>query len=126
MTDEFYERDNESDGENEYEDPEVPTVRHPEPTPANPSVYKTRPSARYEHALDEIFRILRWFWKLFTSASFWTASATVVIAVATIFYTLYAKKQWKEMQKTTKAAQEAAVAAQKAADTAASQLELAE
>jgi hypothetical protein len=38
-------------------------------------------------------------WPVLKSSSFWTAAATVVIAVSTIVYTHYAQKQWDVMNR---------------------------
>jgi hypothetical protein len=77
----------------------------------------------YKKAASTYFGILRqrildadsfcwkWFSKAFWSAGFWTAAATVTIAISTIVYTHYARNQWAEMTKATKATQDAAYAA---------------
>lgn len=62
--------------------------------------------------------IFRWLWSVVSNVGFWTAAATVVIAVATIYYTRYAKRQWDEMRNANDAAKQSAEAAVKAANIA--------
>ena len=55
---------------------------------------------------------MRWFfvkvWTVLHSSKFWIASTTVVIAVSTIVYTIYAGRQWKEMRTQSKQADDTA------------------
>lgn len=57
-----------------------------------------------------------WIGQAFQSASFWTAAATVVIAIATIFYTIYAGLQWKEIHAGSADTHDLAVAAKTQAE----------
>ena len=57
-----------------------------------------------------------WIGQAFQSASFWTAAATVVIAIATIFYTIYAGLQWKEIHAGSTDTHDLAVAAKTQAE----------
>jgi hypothetical protein len=113
MADDLYEH-KEEDTSEENGDPEVPIIPHDEPiaVAAQDTTYHTR------NAIQKLQPVLRWFWRLTSSASFWTAAATVVIAVATIYYTRYARRQWEEMTKATEATKKAAEAAESAAKTA--------
>jgi hypothetical protein len=90
--------------------------------PHKPSPYKEK-AEEYEKAASAYFGVFRervldadsWWWKwvskAFGSASFWTAAATVTIAIATIVHTHYARDQWDEMTKAPRATQDAAYAA---------------
>ncbi|SRR5216683_2827875 len=60
----------------------------------------------YVDATFEILRMtviwlgwyLQWVWRnVIINDKFWVAAATITIAVATIYYTIYAKKQWKTL-----------------------------
>jgi hypothetical protein len=92
------------------------------PPPHKPSTYKEK-AEKYKKAASAYFNIcrervldadswswkwfgwgIRWLGKAFWSTSFWTAAATVTIAVATIVYTHYARSQWREMTRATYAA----------------------
>lgn len=52
------------------------------------------------------------------SPAFWTATATVVIAIATVLYVIYTRGLWSATKKTAEAAKESADAAQTAANAA--------
>ncbi len=60
---------------------------------ANDSTNYKKEALRMRH---EFFS---WIWSILSSASFWTAAATVAIAAITFAYTFYAKRQWEEMHK---------------------------
>jgi hypothetical protein len=70
---------------------------------------KTNPAKRYVSAA---LHGVRWFfvkvWTVLHSSKFWIASTTVVIAVSTIVYTIYAGRQWKEMRTQSKQAYDTA------------------
>jgi len=87
------------------EDAEVPIIQHP-PTFSAPnrlskqistlaSKGHVRPALQWLLALA--MRPLKRLSTILTNADNWTAFATLVIAVATVVYTVYAGRQWREM-----------------------------
>lgn len=118
MADEFDKPLEQAKADEYGEDAEIPLL--PQPTETRASYRKTkneagRTEAYIEPALQWLWSAvwisLRWVGRLFVSSSFWTAAATVVIAVATIFYTIYAKRQWKEIHDSSTDTHKLAVAA---------------
>ena len=106
MLDEF-DKPLEQSQSGEYgDDAEVPLLsEHLESTSDN-----SRPQNEEKRAKSHIRPTLNWLWlgagrgltliwKTLISPQFYTALATVVIAVATVKYTEYAKKQWEVMRR---------------------------
>jgi hypothetical protein len=88
----------EHDVRDEGSDPEVPIwPRHPRSADKRTPHGTTHPASRYiSQALSALSTAHTWLWhKVLANAGVWTAAATVVIAVATVLYTRYAKRQWK-------------------------------
>lgn len=121
MPDEFdkpLEQDNADEG---GEDAEIPLVLAAAGTTShkNHSEEKTYSAKNYiRPALDRLRPIWLNTWIVARSPNFWTAIATVVIAVSTIFYTVYARRQWKEIHDSSSDTHDLAVAAGKQADAA--------
>lgn len=103
MVDEFDESNEENCGGDEDGNPEVPALPRDMPQSAdkNSSKEKTHRAAEYaRHALHVFSRSCVWLWrKVITNASFWTAAATVAIAVTSYYQWRAIKRQWEEMQK---------------------------
>jgi hypothetical protein len=103
MADEFPPRDQESNATDGGDDPEAPVVPQPHESSAHknqPGKYAERAGA-YIQAADKAERAaLIWQIKrVFGSANFWIAAATVSIAISTGIYTHYAGLQWIVMRK---------------------------
>lgn len=133
MADESYEREDEQGSDEEGYDPEVPLV--PAHTPTGTDAYQTaektyRATEYIKRVLLSMSVVLGWLRRrVIANSSLWTAAATVVIAVATVFYTHYARKQWEvmnsqlvEITKQYPELQKSSNAAKSAADTAADTL----
>ncbi len=103
--------DNELQGPNKKErtedqvaGPENPVVapsshtRASEPEADEMEEYEER-AKKYLAKVYEWVRLVAWSMvtKVICSSQFWTAAATVAIAVSTVIYTRYAKKQWEVM-----------------------------
>lgn len=102
-------------GEN-AEVPAVPLIVKPTPDEHN-TKQKTQGTKQYiRPAYDWLRPKLLPIRSLLSGSSFWTAVATVVIAVSTIFYTIYAKKQWQEIKSGSNDTHELAVQAKNQAD----------
>ncbi len=101
MPDEFDKPTENADTDEYGEDAEAPIL--PQPTETSANEYNAGDKTkRAQRNISAAFHGVRWFflklWIVLKSASFWTALATVVIAVSTIFYTIYARKQWQEIK----------------------------
>lgn len=88
-----------SSGDDQNQDPEVPSrLAHTNPEPNEPDGEKNASNrAAYDHFKEVSVVGWRHIKPVIISANFWTAVATIVIALATVLYTHYAKKQWQEM-----------------------------
>jgi len=123
MPDEFDKPIEEEQSDDYGEDAEVPLViRQPESSPDEQHTKEKTHSAKdyitpalnwVRHARQATWLRLR---ETSRSSNFWTALATVVIAVSTIFYTIYAKRQWREIHDSSGDTHDLAVAAGKQAD----------
>ncbi len=114
MPDEFDKPLEQSDPDGYGEDAEVPLF----PQHAEASAEKNKPEEKARTPKQYIHPACDWMWpyllnigRVLKSSQFWTAAATVVIAVATVFYTIYAKRQWWELRRSTNAAESAATTA---------------
>jgi len=124
MPDEFDKPLEQGDPHNYGEDAEVPLVPPLAESGTHPHDAKqeTQSTRHYIRPALERLRVMGawfkngWIGKTLQSASFWTAAATIVIAVATIFYTIYAKRQWQEIRSGSADTHDLAVAAGKQAD----------
>ena len=101
MLDEFDKPLERDDAEGHGEDAEVPIL----PKSAEVRANNHNPASGTKSAQRHIGPALNWVsrlrlraWSVFSSSSFWTAFATLVIAGATIKYTLYAHRQWDTMR----------------------------
>jgi hypothetical protein len=118
-------------------DPEVPIVLHNLPTHAD-DVHHQHKQNRAEHYTGIAFHWVRLFlgyiWReALWNKAFWTFAATVVMAVATAIYAVYAGRQWSainkqlpELRTSAEAARDAARAADASAKIAQQQLEMSE
>src|SRR5580658_11283158 len=100
MADQPYSGDEEQSGGEEGSDPEVPPLDVPGDAHAND------PQKNQHHTQRAIAAGYEWMtgvsapfvWRrMIMNSNYWTASATVVIAAATIIYTCYAHKRWSVM-----------------------------
>lgn len=108
---------NQNGGGDESSDPEVP----PRDVPADAEAHDARQHHhRAQRAVADAYEwvtdvALPWVWKhIIRSSNFWTAAATIVIAIATIVYTHYARKQWEEMERQSRQNRNAVEATQRA------------
>lgn len=129
MNDELIKGDQQQNTEYDTRDPEVPVVLHHIP----PSANKQHTDGKEKRAKHYVGTALKWVWtgivsfwrNVFWNKSFWTFAATVVMAVATAIYAIYAARQWRaindqlpELRKSAEAAKTAAKAASRNARTA--------
>jgi hypothetical protein len=102
MVDESYRNEDQDSGDEESNDSEVPARTVAD----HPDTYYSEKNQHSGYGYIEIAYkwvttiFFPWIGKGITSSNFWTAAATVVIAVATIIYTRYASKQWGVMNQT--------------------------
>jgi hypothetical protein len=101
MTDEFDENEDQEKTDYDGTDPEVPLVIHEASAcPDTDNAHeKANPSEHYvQPAFRRLWNGTIWLWKnVIFNDSLWIAAATIVIAIANIRYTQYAKRQWTEM-----------------------------
>ncbi|MGD0923327.1 MAG: hypothetical protein ABSA70_16425 [Terriglobia bacterium] len=93
MADEPNGRENQQSAEDDGKDPEVPVIRGSLAGGAdadNPHK-ETDGSSNYA---ERTKKFLKMVWSVVRTLSFWTAAATVTIAVTTIIYTVYSGRQW--------------------------------
>lgn len=101
MADQPVRDENQVDGDEDRGDPEVPSrgvcgYTDQKDAPEHANKDRGFIAEAYERAVP----VLLWLGMAARSANFWTALATVVIACATIAYTVYASKQWNAMNET--------------------------
>lgn len=122
MPNDLHKGNNQQNSKEQTAHPEVPT-----PLPSDLGVASKRdPQEKTDHpahyagyALKKLWRVLVWAWSILPrNSAFWTGTATVVIAISTVFYTIYARKQWHAISKQIPALQASANATKSAADSA--------
>ena len=122
MTDEQNENDEQNDPNRDTGDPEVPIIRRS--FPATKEAHHRRKKAHSTH--HHVKRTLDILENIWPSTSTWTTLATVVMAVATAIYAVYAGRQWKAIKDQLPELHAAAEAAKDSAKATGKQLEMSE